>query len=66
MIYLIVDEVRNDIFVEAYPTMEEAKKMIDLEYARLTENDKKRRKGLYILEAENADTLDGKVVYRIV
>lgn len=66
MIYLIVDEVRNDIFVEAYPTMGEAKKMIDIEYAHLTDHDKKRRKGLYILEAENADTLDGNVIYRII
>lgn len=66
MYYLIIDEKGNDIFVEAYTTKEEAIKMINLEYANLSEYDKKQRKNLYVLEAETPDELDGNIVYRIV
>lgn len=66
MYYLIIDEKGNDIFVEAYTTKEEAIKMINAEYASMTKYDKKRRKNLYVLEAETPDDLDGNIVYRIV
>lgn len=66
MFYKIIEEINGDIFEEAYNTKEEAEKMMQLEYANLSDHDKKRRKAVYILETETIDDIDGNIIERII
>ena len=66
MFYKIIEEINGDIFEEIYRTKEEAIKMMNLEYANLTDHDKRRRKAVYVLETETPDDLEGNIIERIV
>lgn len=55
MKYIVVDELKNDMFTEEFETKEEAVKAADEEWDRLTESDKNRRTSYYVLESSNPD-----------
>lgn len=67
MKYIVIDELKNDMFTNEYETKEEAVKAADQEWGRLTESDKKRRVAFYVLESVNPDEdtidhFDGDVI----
>lgn len=67
MRYIVVDELKNDMFTEEFETKEEAVKVADEEWDRLTESDKKRRTSYYVLESSNSDEeaedhFDGNII----
>lgn len=55
MKYIVVDELKNDMFTEEFEIKEEAIKAADEDWHRLTESDKKRRIAFYVLESSNPD-----------
>lgn len=67
MKYIVIDELKNDMFTNEYETKEEAVKAADWEWGRLAESDKKRRVAFYVLESVNPDEdtidhFDGDVI----
>lgn len=67
MKYIVIDELKNDMFTNEYETKEKAVKVAGQEWGRLTESDKKRRVAFYVLESVNPDEdaenhFDGDVV----
>ena len=67
MRYLVIDELKNEIFVEEFETETEAIKKADAEFDSLTPGDKKRRVAFYVLESvdpdpESVDHFDGDIV----
>lgn len=67
MRYIVVDELKNDMFTEEFETKEEAVKAADEEWDRLTESDKNRRTSYYVLESSNSDEeaedhFDGNII----
>lgn len=67
MRYLVIDELKNEIFVEEFETEIEAIKKADAEFNSLTPGDKKRRVAFYVLESvdpdpESVDHFDGDII----
>lgn len=67
MKYIVIDELKNDMFTEEFETKEEAVKAADEEWDRLTESDKNRRTSYYVLESSNSDEeaedhFDGNII----
>lgn len=63
--YIVVDCKGNDVFTNVYDSLELAIEFAEINWGRLSDSDKAKRGEYYVLEAENSDTLDGDVVYRI-
>lgn len=55
MKYIIIDERNGDQFMQEFNTAEEAIKQADIEWAHLTEKEKRDRTAFYILESVNPD-----------
>ncbi len=69
MKYIVIDETKQDIFTTECATLEEATAEADRQFSRLTDAEKKKRTGFYILESENPDDdsyLDGDIVKRYI
>ena len=67
MKYIVMDEVRGNIFTEEYDNLEEAIREADRTFYHMTTYDRKRRSGLYVLESVNPDEdadnhFDGNIV----
>ena len=67
MRYLVIDELKNEMYVEEFETEIEAIKKADAEFDSLTPGDKKRRVAFYVLESvdpdpESVDHFDGDFV----
>ena len=56
MKYVLIDWVKDgDMFTEEFETAEEAVESASYEWEHLSENDKNRRSGFYVLESANPD-----------
>ncbi len=56
MRYVLVDQVRNSyLFSKEFDTKEEAVRKASIEWAKMTEHDKRRRESFYVLESINPD-----------
>ena len=67
MRYLVIDELKNEMYVEEFETEIEAIKKADEEFNSLTSDDKERRVAFYVLESvdpdpESVDHFDGDFV----
>ena len=67
MRYLVIDELKNEMYVEEFETEIEAIKKADEEFNSLTPGDKKRRVAFYVLESvdpdpESVDHFDGDII----
>ena len=67
MRYLVIDELKNEMYIEEFETETEAIKKADAEFNSLTPGDKKRRVAFYVLESvdpdpESVDHFDGDFV----
>lgn len=67
MKYIVVDEKENDVFTKEFDSKEEAIKYADIDYDRMSESDKAKRKAYYILESVNPDEdaenhFDGNII----
>lgn len=55
MKYIIIDDYKGDCFSSEFNTAEEAIKQADIEWAHLTEKEKRNRTAFYVLESVNPD-----------
>ena len=67
MRYLVIDELKNEMYVEEFETEIEAIKKADAEFDSLTPGDKKKKIAFYVLESvdpdpESVDHFDGDFV----
>ena len=67
MRYLVIDELKNEMYVEEFETEIEAIKKADAEFNSLTPGDKERRVAFYVLESvdpdpESVDHFDGDII----
>lgn len=55
MKYILIDDCGTDIFMAEFDDLDEAVQVCGRDFDNMTENDKKRRRGFYILESHNPD-----------
>ena len=69
MKYIIIDVKKGDMFNKEFDNKAEALKQAEIDFAYLTDYDKKQRSDFYVLESANPDEeaenhYDGEVVKR--
>ena len=69
MKYVVLDDCGSDLYTSEHETQEEAIKEAEIQFSRLTNNDKKRRNEFIVLESADPDEeaenhLDGNIIKR--